>query len=406
MNLHENAVSTPLWRDPRALTLALAAVLVIMANVTISPALPGLEAMFASDPDARLWTGLLVPAPSIAVVLAAPLAGLAVDRWGRRRLLISGLLLFVISGPAGLYLPDLATIFASRLVLGVAVAMIMSAQTALIGDYFQGDRRSGMVGLQISARNFGGMICVALAGVIAALSPRAPFALYGLALFFLPLVWLTIRDAGPKAADRAAPIKAASVEPRQSWLGAVITIAGLQAVTAMLFFLNPTQTPFFFDHLGYDSAATTGLYLGALTFSGGCVALMFGRVKARLGYGGAYALGYALMAAGFLALSMGEQPIWLPAASLMIGAGYAVVTPIFTALALHLAPAHRRGFAGGLMMTAMALGQFASPFASVPAIAAFGFVSVFEIIAAAFAAIALAAGITAAIRGRSATNMA
>ena len=80
-----------------------------------------------------------------------------------------------------LVLPDLPTIFLSRLVLGIAVALIMTAQTALVGDYFSGEDRNALTGLQISARNFGGLVFISLAGWAATLSPRLPFAIYGLA---------------------------------------------------------------------------------------------------------------------------------------------------------------------------------------------------------------------------------
>jgi hypothetical protein len=38
------------WRDGRAVALLMAATLTVMANATISPALPGLQQLFADDP--------------------------------------------------------------------------------------------------------------------------------------------------------------------------------------------------------------------------------------------------------------------------------------------------------------------------------------------------------------------
>jgi MFS family permease len=108
---------TPIWQDPRAVALLMAASLTTMANATISPALPGLERMFADDPNAAILTRLLVAAPSLSVAICAPLVGLVADRQGRRPLLLAGIILFVIAGCAGLFLPDLPSIFASRLVL-------------------------------------------------------------------------------------------------------------------------------------------------------------------------------------------------------------------------------------------------------------------------------------------------
>ncbi|MGO4839646.1 MFS transporter, partial [Rhizobiaceae sp. 2RAB30] len=173
--------------------------------------------MFADDPDAALLTRLLVAAPSLSVALCAPFVGLMADRFGRRRLLISGVILFIIAGCAGLVLPSLQTIFASRLVLGVAVALIMTAQTALIGDYFTGNDRSALSGLQISARNFGGLVFISLAGWIATLSPRMPFAIYGLAAAFLPLMWRVIIDPAPQSSEAPGARQAEIADGHPTW---------------------------------------------------------------------------------------------------------------------------------------------------------------------------------------------
>lgn len=375
------------WREPRAIALLLAASLVIMANATISPALPGLEAEFAGSPNAQVLTRLLVPAPSLAVVLAAPFAGIATDRFGRRPLLMAGLVLFVLSGPAGLFLPDLSWIFASRLALGVAVAMIMTSQTALVGDYFSGQRRSALMGLQVSARNFGGMGFILLAGLLASIAPRLPFAIYGLAVLYLPFVWRTVRDVprDPGAAGAAEAVDTGTHPAPRSWVWPILALAGVQMLTAMVFFLNPTQIPFFAVTLGYDGAATTGAYLAVLMFSGGLTALFYSRLKQRIGDPGGYAAGFAFMALGFALLPSGGQFWLLLAGGSLIGAGYAMVTPIFIAIALQLAPVQRRGIVGGIMTSSMFLGQFASPFASIPAVAAFGYDPVFYFAACGFA---------------------
>lgn len=392
MNLRLNTPELPVWREPRAIALLLAATLVIMSNATISPALPGLEALFADDPNAGLLIRLLVPAPSLTVVLFAPVAGIAADRLGRRPLLLAGLVLFVLTGPAGLFLPDLGTIFASRLLLGVSVAMIMTAQTALAGDYFSGPRRTAVMGLQVSARNFGGMAFIALAGLLAAIAPRLPFAIYGLAILYLPFVWRVVEDVPfQRPGTGQAGTEVIATTPR--WVGPVTGLAAVQMLTAMVFFLNPTQIPFYTVELGYESARTTGAYLGVLMLSGGFSALFHGSIKQRLGDAGGFVLGFMLMAAGFAVLPAGGELVMLLAAAALIGAGYATVTPIFIAIALQLAPAQRRGIVGGIMTTTMFLGQFVSPFASIPAIAAFGYDVVFQGSAAGFALAGLVCGV-------------
>ena len=376
--------------DGRAAALLMAASMTVMANATISPALPALERLFESDPNAAILTRLLVPAPSLAVALTAPFAGLLADRFGRRRLLLGGVLLFVLSGSAGLLLPDLPTIFASRLVLGIAVALVMTAQTALVGDYFGDRQRSAFAALQTSARNFGGFLFISLAGLLALLSPRAPFAIYALPLVYLPFMRRDIVEpALPAKPRKGAP--AAGAEAHRPWIPAFAALVLLQSLTNMLFFLMPTQLPFLFDARGIDSAVATGMALGALTLAGGCLALLYARVQAGIGHGGVFAVGYGAMAMGFLLLVLSEAlPVSLAGAA-AIGIGYALVSPAFVPLALGLAPASRRGLAGGLLTASIFIGQFASPLIGTPWIARVGYEGTFLGAACLLAVMAMAA---------------
>ncbi|WP_262297862.1 MFS transporter [Microvirga sesbaniae] len=398
MNVTTISRQTQVWRDPRAISLLMAASLTTMANATISPALPGLERLFAEDPNAAMLVRLLVPAPSISVAILAPFAGLVADRYGRRRMLLAGVILFVAAGCAGLFLPDLPSIFASRLVLGLAVALIMTAQTALVGDYFTGDDRTALSGLQISARNFGGLVFISLAGWFAAISPRLSFVIYGVAALFLPLMWRVIVDP-----PRTPPIVHARLESNAShplsWRFAIGLLALLQAATNMIFFVMPTQLAFYFAESRYSSPVMTGSALGGLMLSGGCLALLYGRVQRAIGYGGVFALGYGVMALGFVLLARAmSPPAWFAGAA-AIGVGYALVSPSFVTLALGLAPLSRRGTAGGILTASVFIGQFCSPLASSPLVAAYGYEGLFSITSSLAAAMAGAAVLKGCARG-------
>jgi MFS family permease len=380
----------PVWHDPRAVALLMAASLTTMANATISPALPGLERLFADDPNAAMLVRLLVPAPSIAVAILAPFAGIVADRYGRRRMLLTGVGLFVLTGCAGLLLPDLPAIFVSRLVLGLAVALIMTAQTALVGDYFRGADRNALTGLQISARNFGGLVFISLAGWFAGISPRLPFAIYGVAALFLPLMWTVIVDPQQTSPKPSASPEDSPPNP-SSWGLVLASLVLLQAITNMIFFVIPTQSSFFFKQAGYDSPIMTGSALGVLMLSGGCFALLYGRVQQVIGHVGVFALGYGAMAIGFLLLAYtSTPPAWFLAAS-AIGAGYALVSPGFVTLALGIAPIRRRGMAGGILTASVFIGQFCSPLLSTPLIVAYGYEELFRIASSIVAVMSVAA---------------
>lgn len=354
----------------------MAASLTTMANATISPALAGLQALFADSDHSDLLIPLLVSAPSLTVVLFAPLAGILTDNLGRRWMLLLGVLLFVASGTAGYFLADLEMIFGSRLILGVAVAMIMTSQTALVGDYFSGNNRTILTGLQTSARNFGGFIFISLAGWLAVFSPKLPFVIYGLAALFLPFMWTALYEPKLSRGKSSHAFEESSDEP-SNWIVPFALLTLLQMITNMIFFIMPTQLPFYLDALGYESSVMTGVTLGALTLAGGFIALVYGRIIEALGFSATYALAYGLMATGFALLPQGATQPMLLAGAVAIGSGFALAMPNFVAIALQLAPHTRRGIVGGILTTAVFLGQFVSPLVATPAIALHGFARTF-----------------------------
>jgi len=117
-----------------------------------------------------------------------------------------------------------------------------------------------------------------------------------------------------------------------------------------------------------------------------------------LGPGGAPALGYGVMAAGFLTLSASEDFLILSAGTAMIGGGFGFVMPNFITLALGATPAHRRGAAMGAMTTSIFLGQFLSPLASQPLIDAFGYPPTLKL--AAVVSFGIAIGLLIGLRQR------
>ncbi len=387
----QNRTTTPqLWQEGAAISLLLAAALMVMGNATISPALPLLAAEFSDDPWAEWLSRFLVPAPSAAVVICAPFAGRLADRVGRRRLLLWGVALFAIAGCAGLVLPDLRWILASRLVLGIGMALIMTAQTALLGDLFDGARRANMQGLMITARNLGGLVCITSAGVLATWSVRLPFGIYALAFVFLWVMWHgLVEDTDCKGKGTQAQSEAVSdTGAATGWRWVVAGIALLQGLTNLAFFVMPTQLPFFLNDLGIDAPIAAGLTLGAMTLAGAAIALRFGALSRWLGTARCFALGYGIMAVGYLGLSVATGFGVVVLGAICVGMGYSLVTPSFAGLMLKAAPMHWRGRASGVLTTAIFVGQLLSPLLSVPIIGGWGFSVLYSVLAVGVTALA------------------
>ena len=373
--------------DPRSWGLMLAATLTVMSNATITPSLPGLEAAFADDPLAPTITRLLITAPSLLVAVVAPLAGVLTDRLGRRRPLLLGLVIYAIAGTAGLYLPTLETILASRLALGLGVALIMTAQAALIGDYFDGPGRGRLMGYQMAATNLGGLVFVTTAGALAAIDARLPFAIYGLAVPLFPLLWRILPEP-PRAAGGRGPVARHELPADPGWRMVATVMSGAAGLTFVIFYAVPTQLPYHLQEIGLTDPRHAGVVMGAMMASAAVMSVVSGLV--RLGRIATPVVGYLGLAGGFAAIALAQGLGMAMAGAALIGAGLGFCMPTFITTALNAAPARYRGLVSGLITSAIFLGQFLSPLASTPLVAHLGYPGAFLTGAAGFVVLAVA----------------
>ena len=204
------------WWALGALTLAVLAV--GLDGTVLSVALPTLAtALHASESDLQWFSS------GYLLVLAATMlpAGLLGDRFGRKKVLLSALLLFGVGSAACAYAPTAVAFIAARAVLGLAgagiVVMALSALTVLFAE----EERPRAVGIWAAA-NF-----LAL--------PIGPL-LGGWLLTHSWWGWVFLMNApvslvGLIAAFALVPESRATQRPGLDPLGMVASIAGLVGVT-------------------------------------------------------------------------------------------------------------------------------------------------------------------------------
>src|SRR4029078_1931752 len=95
------------------------------------------------------------------------LGGAAGDRYGRRRLLIAGVLLFGIASLACAVAPTLILVLLARFVQGASAAMLMPNSLAILGQSFSGEAKGRAIGIWAAAG--------AAAGAIGPVAPVSPW---------------------------------------------------------------------------------------------------------------------------------------------------------------------------------------------------------------------------------------
>ena len=387
--------------DHRLPALLAVSTLTVMAGATISPALPAMGRAFADAPHTDLLVRLALTLPALFTALAAPVAGRLMDRVGRRRVLLGAVALYGVGGAAGGLAPSLGLLLLSRAVLGVAVGGVLTGATTLATDYYEGDRRSAVLGAQAAAMGFGGVAFLVGGGLLADVHWRAPFAVYLAALALWPLAarWLPEPDREGPASAGADPAPSVTVP----WTR-VAAVYGVAFAGMVLFYTVPVQAPFYLEALGAGGGTRAGLAIAASTLTGALASMAYGRVRARLSTRALAAAVFVALGAGLAVVAGAGSYGGVVAGLGVAGVGGGLLMPHVGRWAGDLAPARARGAVVGGLTTALFVGQFLSPVLSQPVVSVSGLGGLFGV-AAGVAAVLAAALAAWAVAGRRRTAL-
>ncbi|MFF3614352.1 MFS transporter [Streptomyces sp. NPDC002580] len=143
-------------RDPRrwwALGALVASMLVLGFDMTIlNVALPTIARDLGASTGEQQWM-----ADAYVVVFAALMlpAGLLGDRFGRRRMLVTGLGIFLAGSLVGALVDDVTWVIAARALMGVGGALVMPLALAVLPSLFGADERAKAVGAVSAASALG-----------------------------------------------------------------------------------------------------------------------------------------------------------------------------------------------------------------------------------------------------------
>jgi MFS family permease len=254
---------------PQALVLIMLNAMPILANASLVPSLPNFMKHFAGTPGAGFLVPMIITLPTLCIGLFSTLAGVVADRWGRKRLLIAALCLFIVCGLAPLALDQLWMILTARFGLGVAEACTLTAGNTLMGDYFAGETRRKWLSWETILGPLIGSIVLISGGWLGTLWWRGPFALYSIGFVVLAgaltLLWEPERRRVETVATPATPFP---------WRTAVLVGAGT-LLAAMPFFSQNIQHGRVFAALGlktpfeislFATLASAGTMIGAYVF--------------------------------------------------------------------------------------------------------------------------------------------
>ena len=341
------------------------------------PLIPYMGDRFGASASQITWTLMVY---SACQFVAAPLWGRVSDRYGRRPVLIIGLIGACVGYIILAMATSLAGLYVSRIIGGLMAGNV-SAALAYASDVSAPKDRAKSLGMIGAAIGIGFMLGPAIGGALAGSDPatanfvRPAVVSCVLSLIAMLMVWLLLpesrtaeqRAAGAAHGPRRSPLELLRELPRLRWL----VIAATLVISAQAI-LESISALWAFKRFGFGPRDTGLLLLGlafvAVVMQGGLVRVLvprFGEWRLATGGAMAYMVGLALIAwsPGLLVAVVGL---------VICGVGIGAYQPAVSSLASRQSNEGNRGAVMGTYQSSSSLARIIGPSISGPVFGQWG----------------------------------
>lgn len=346
------------------LFILLSGTLTVMAGATISPVLNEMAKFFDHIPNIGLVSQLVLSVTSLAIAVGALFIGVIIDKFGRKPVLVTTTVLYAIFGTIGFYAMNIYIILASRILLGFAVAGIMTSCTTLIGDYYTGEKRNQVLGFQSTLMSFGGALFIILGGALGNIAWNYAFLVYFLSLLILPGIIIFIPEPVKILEEENDPVKSGNVVIEKK-AGFPIKVGLLSYLLMFLimtvFYFIPSQFSFYLSSFAVESEFLIGLAIATSSITAGIASFFYKYIKKALDTQLIFIINIIFVGSGFLVLSFAPVFWVVILGSSLAGLGWGIFMPNINSWLLLHTPNRLRGRVVGLFTTMLYTGQFVSP---------------------------------------------
>lgn len=341
----------------QGIIIALTAFLPILAIVSLAPAVPTLIQHFAHVPYVETLVPLMLTAPGLVIAVAGPCTGWMVDKFGRRKLLLNATLLYGICGTMPLWLHSLPLIFASRIGVGLAEAVVLTIANTMLLDYFDDKKRrfwltvQGVIGPALA------VIVLASSGYLTALRWNGAFVIYSVALLLFVAMYFWMFE--PQKSTHQHKHQAAATQPFP-W-SRVLAVSTITFITAILYYVYTINGANAFHTLDKTSPQYIGLIMSLVSLAVPVGSLLFGLLTRYYSPERVIAVTLILIGCGMVIMGLSHTLLPMGAGSILqqMGAGMAINAMIYWVGSL--IPSAFIGRAMGAWSGAFFAGMFVSP---------------------------------------------
>lgn len=197
--------------------LCLSLLVVVIDNTVVNTALPTLARQLHAGTSSLQW---VVDAYTLTFAALLVAAGALGDRFGRRRALLGGLVVFALGSLAAAFSTSAGELTGWRVLMGAGAAFVMPATLSILTSVFPPAERPQAIAAWAAVAGVGIVIGPTLGGALLTFFSWGSVFLINIPLVATALVGVTVLV--PESSARRAP--------RLDWVGTLLAAAGLLAV--------------------------------------------------------------------------------------------------------------------------------------------------------------------------------
>lgn len=324
---------------------------VMMSYMGISPVLASIAEEFPNVNQSLIQ--MIITLPSLLTLVTTLIAGKLVTVVYKKTLTLIAIALYIIGGLLPIFFNSSVyfLLFCSG-IMGLGGGFLSTTIAGIVCDYYEGDSRNMLMGVQGAFIALGAMTFTMLGGILSAFGWRSVYFAY----FLLIPVFITVYICLPTGKlERAEDGKTRSKMP--SYVFFMCTIGFLFYIFQNVF---NTNISLFMMETGMGSDQTASLATVAGTVAGICGGIMASRMMKLLGKY-VIAAAMALVGAGMLVTYLASTLPLVFVGGAMVGYAFSTFAPACTCFISDKVDLTQRSMAIALMNASTNLGAAVSP---------------------------------------------
>lgn len=330
-------------------TVLMLSLVTVMAGAAVAPALGPIGEYFSNaDP---LLIKLIVTLPALFIIFTSLSFNAISSKLTSKTIAVLGLVLYIIGGCGAGFADNIYLLLVFRGILGVGVGLIMPLSTGLIAYFFDKKEQPKLMGYSTAMNNLGGIIALALSGVLVSLNWRYSFAIYLLGLVILIMVIRVLPKEKKSSAKSSFDMKS---------IRKILPYGIAMFLTMIVFYAVPANFSMVATQENLVPTSFVGVLMSVQNITSFIIGLVVSVIISKLGRFAKY-FAPGTLALGFFSLTFPGSIAAAVLGLFLIGVGLGIMVPLlFSQISFHM-DKEKMTSAMSIMSAMMYLGQFLSP---------------------------------------------